>query len=545
VARALSASYLARDAAACAFFPYDFRDAAARISCTRRAVRRRTSPALIAALREQHARLPSSAARRENLDCLAAGEAAVVVTGQQVGLFLGPLYTFYKAASAIAVARAIQAESGIRCVPLFWLQTEDHDFAEIARCAVAGDRGVPLDLTLPPEAATHERTSIAHRVLAPEIGDVVGALADALGPGAAAAEVMALVRAHYVAGRPLAQAFAGVLAELFADEGLLFLDPRTPAIAALAAPIHRRAIADADTIDAQLIARATALETAGFTEQVPLRPGSLLTFVHDGAATGPRYRPRRPRDNSSTREWLVSNVGGTMSPDALLATLDRDPMRFSTSALLRPILQDTLLPTVAYVGGLAEVSYFGQLMPLYAHYGLDAPLVVPRARFRVIDARARRWLAALNLTPNELSLPAHALALRLTSDATAGHADPAALKQRIAQQIVPQVSAIAGAVVAAAPHLDDAAKRTQASVTHVLGRLLDRYARVLVDRDDTVRGKLDRLQNALCPGGVPQERAFAWVSMAATVGHATLKQLVMDRLTMQDAFVTNLQDIMP
>ncbi|HEY4392976.1 MAG TPA: bacillithiol biosynthesis BshC, partial [Polyangia bacterium] len=132
MARAFSSSYLAGEAIARTFIPLDFRSEADRMARARNAAERRAPADLVAVLREQQAALPESRARAENLAALAAGRTAVVATGQQVGLFLGPLYGFYKAASAVAVARALSAESGLRCVPLFWLQTEDHDFAEIA-----------------------------------------------------------------------------------------------------------------------------------------------------------------------------------------------------------------------------------------------------------------------------------------------------------------------------------------------------------------------------------------------------------------------------
>ena len=214
----------------------------------------------------------------------------MVATGQQVGLFLGPLYGFYKAASAIAVARALAAESGVRCVPLFWLQTEDHDFAEIASATVAGSGGQPVALSLPTETAAEARVSIAHRRLPSEVGPLLEQLAELLGGGPAAAETLALLRSHYIAGRPMAQAFAGVLAELFADEGLLILDPREARIAALAAPVYREALAACTTLGRRLEAQGAALAAAGFDQQIPVRPDCALVFGHRGAATGPRYR---------------------------------------------------------------------------------------------------------------------------------------------------------------------------------------------------------------------------------------------------------------
>ena len=171
---------------------------------TRAAAERRTPAPLVAQLRAQQAALAPSPARAANLAALAEGGTAVVVTGQQVGLFLGPLYGFYKAASAVATARALAVEAGVRCVPLFWLQTEDHDFAEIASATVAGPGGKPVTLSLPTEPAAEARVSIAHRRLPAEVAPLLEALGDLLGPGPAAQETLALLRAHYVAGRPLA-----------------------------------------------------------------------------------------------------------------------------------------------------------------------------------------------------------------------------------------------------------------------------------------------------------------------------------------------------
>jgi bacillithiol synthase len=241
VPRAFSSCYLAGEAISRTFIPLDFRSGPDRIGRARAAAERRAPAALVAVLREQQAAFGASSARAANLEALAAGGTAVVATGQQVGLFLGPLYGFYKAAAAIAVARALTAEAGVRCVPLFWLQTEDHDFAEVASATIAGPGGKPVKLSLPAEAPGEARASIAHRHLPPDIDAQLDALAELLGAGPAAQETLALLRAHYRAGVGIARAFAGVLAALFADEGLLVLDPRVPAVAALAAPIYRAA----------------------------------------------------------------------------------------------------------------------------------------------------------------------------------------------------------------------------------------------------------------------------------------------------------------
>jgi bacillithiol biosynthesis cysteine-adding enzyme BshC len=542
VGRAFSSSYLAGEAAAAAFLPRDFRQRAVRVAAARQAAARRVDATLLAALTEQQAALPASSARDRNLEALARGHTAVVVSGQQVGLFLGPLYTFYKAATAIAAARAIETESGVRCVPLFWLQTEDHDFAEIASCTVAGRAGAPLRMALAEGAPELERTSVAHRRLGAEVTALLDAFADLAGETPAAREVLAVLRAHYRPGRSMAAAFAGALAAIFADEGLLFLDPRDARVAALAAPIYRRAITDAGAIDGLLARREQRLRDAGFDCQVTLRAGSPLVFFHARGADGPRCRLKDAGDGET---WQLDSGGAPFSTAALLDALARDPLCFSTSALLRPIVQDALLPAAAYVGGPAELSYFAELDPLYGHFGVAPALVLPRARFRCVEARARRALEALGLSADDVERPLPELLARTARPAADGVPDPDGLRRRVEAEIAPVVGDIADGVVAAEPELARAAERTRISVARALRRLTDRYARRLAERDGVTRQRLERLRAALYPDGIPQERVFGWPTLAARVGASEFKRLVFARLAEVGPFATALQELRP
>ena len=510
----------------------------------RLAAGRATPPALLQVLREQQASLPASAARQANLDALAAGKTAVVATGQQVGLFLGPLYAFYKAASAIAVARAIEAESGVRCVPLFWLQTEDHDFAEISSCTVAGRNGEPVRLVLRDEGGDG-RASVAYRTLPAQVSELLDGLAEALEPGPAAEETLALLRAHYQPGRSMAAAFAQVMAAIFAEEGLLVFNPRDARVAALAAPAYRTCIEDCEAIEALLQDRRDALAAAGFKEQVAVRERGALVFFHRDSATGPRFRIQRKVTGAGETSWTLAGSAEVVRHEDILRTLADEPLRFSTSALLRPIVQDVLLPTVAYVGGPGEINYFAQLGPLYAHFDLAPPLLVPRARFRCVDARTRRWLGQLGLTPTDLSLPKDQLRARLTAPLPEGAADPKQLRALVESQIVPTVDKIATSVASADAHLQRPARRTRDGVARGLERLIARYARILVERDETTLRRIRRLELALSPQGMPQERYYSWPSLAGRHGVAGLKRLVLEKLQTAGAFITDVQDLQP
>jgi bacillithiol biosynthesis cysteine-adding enzyme BshC len=542
VGRSFSSAFFSGEPSALAFLALDFRDRAARLAAARGALARRASPALVDVLRDQQARLPASAARDAHVGALGRGDTAVVVTGQQVGLFLGPLYSFYKAATAIAVARALEAESGIRCVPLFWLQTEDHDHAEVASCRVLAADGTAVALALSPETPAQARVSIAHRHLGPEIEALVDALAEALRGLPAADEVVSLLAKHYGPDRTFAEAFAGVLATIFAEDGLVVLDPRDARVGAAAASLYASALDDAEGLEAALRVRGDALARAGFDEQISVRDGCSLLFFHARDARGPRFRLKRAAGGA---RWELSGARREVADGEVRAALADDPLRLSTSALLRPLVQDALLPTAAYVGGPGEVSYFAQLDPLYEALAMPRPMVVPRARFRVVDAPTRRRLEALGLTAADAERPRPELVARLAgARADAEHPSPAALRQRAAEAVAPAVDELGRALLAADAGAARAVDRTRATVARALERLAARYERALAGRDAAAMARLDKVTCALAPDGVPQERAYAWPSLAARHGIAGLRRLVMERLA-GAPFSTAVQELEP
>ncbi len=497
------------DGGADAFLGDDFRRPAAWAERARAAAGRAVDRGMLAALDALEPELPPSAARRAHRRALADG-AAVVVTGQQVGLFLGPLYTVYKAASAVAWARAIERASGVRCVPLFWLQTEDHDFAEVRSCRVLAGDGHLVDLALDADPA---RVSLAHRRLGAEVDALHDRLAGAFAAEPRAGELLGLLRAEWRAGRRVADAFAATLAHLFADEGLLILDPRVEPVARAAAPLYRRALVEAEAIAGDLRARGEALRAAGFAEQVPVREASLL-FHHRDGATGERFR------------------AGAADPE-LLALLEGDPLRFSTSALLRPIVQDALLPTVAAVGGPAELAYFAQIGPLYRRFGVAQPMAIPRARLRFVDEKARRRLGRLGLAAADLAEPRERLLARLAARAP-GEPAPEEVRARLAGGACSELEQLRSTMDQVDPALADALRRTRATIERAAERLAARWGRALAARDRDTAERVDRLQRALFPDGAPQERRLALPSFACRTGARAFVERVLAAIDGQD-----------
>jgi bacillithiol synthase len=507
------ASFIAGEPAAAALLPVRPLDEGAWDVAMRRAARRRTADGLVEELKRQAAHLPASPARDRNLDLLAQAGTTVVVTGQQTGLFLGPLYTLHKAATTVARARWLSKRSGQPCVPLFWLQTEDHDWAEVARAELLLPEGRKL-LELPAETPEQARVSMAQRKLPTEVDGLTGALTDLLQAHPHGPSVSALLARHYCAGRAPGAAFAGVLTELFAEEGLVVLDPRTPAMARLAAPVLHRAITEQEAISAVLVTRAQALADHGFTEQVHTRPDTSLAFFHPRGPAGPRFRLQRAGPGFCTPEGAVTRA-------ELVARLETEALCFSTSALLRPLVQDTLLPTAAYVGGPAECAYFAQLPPLYALFGLELPMVAPRARLRVLDERSRRRLERLGLLPEDMDRARDDVAAQVQSRPT--WLPPAEwLRARLLGPLERELEALLPHAIGLEPGLEKSVRKTRNHVAYGVEKLVSRLERAALARDHVVAGQLDQLLTALRPGGVAQERVYAFPPLAAQVGSQAL-----------------------
>ena len=561
-------AYLQRDSRARAFIPHRYDVADDRAKAVTRAAKRSVSAEVQASLRTLNQRLAPSAARSANLDALSQPGTVCVVTGQQVGLFLGPLYTIYKAAAAIVTARTLQAETGCRTVPVFWLQTEDHDFAEVATTYVPRTNNTPLALTASGDAES--RVSMAHRTFDADIAALLDQLRTTLGTLPSADDAVAQLGRHYRPGAGWVDAFTGLMAELFAADGLIFFDPRAHDAALLTTAVHCRAIEQAEAIAAGLQKQSQALVDAGFSAPVHVRPGAPLCFFHPDGAEGPRYRilPHEGRwtvlgrrsDNAAgnpsaqasieagggratdaTRVGASvyaardadplhtrTNADGSIEHEALMAALGRDARCFSTSALLRPVLQDSLLPTAAYVGGPGEIDYFAQLAPVYDAFELPMPLLVPRARFAVVEAKTRKGLDELCLAVEALAQPEDAL-LNTVACRPEHLPEPEALHESLIAAMKAELTRLSPEFESLQPGLRKAAEKTVDAADRSCGKFVDKY-RVALNQADTRRVEtVRRLKAALFPLDAPQERILSLPYFAARYGTSAFVARVVER----------------
>lgn len=326
-------------------------------------------------LREQNQQFPSNFETLRNIERLANG-ACAIVTGQQVGLFTGPAYSIYKALDAITWAGRL-TRAGVDAVPVFWLATEDHDLAEANHTFFAERYGL-AQLAVPLDGSVAGR-SVGKISLGQEIAAVVEHAASLLS-GPAAKEIRAALAGSYCSQETFGSAFAKLLARLLQGRGLILLDPLDQRLHQLARHIYRAAAHDTVEIAGDLLARGKELIRRGFHAQVKVTQQSTLLFLE---VEGNREPVRRKNGDFFAGKLRLSEA-------EFLHIIENEPERLSASVLLRPVLQDSILPTAAYIGGPAEVAYMAQAQIVYRRILGRMPAVLPRASFTLIEPNVAR-----------------------------------------------------------------------------------------------------------------------------------------------------------
>lgn len=501
--------YLAGAPQALAFFPEGGWDLAA---IERAAERARSYPhprgAMVEALvRQQQARGNAAAAERAAL--LADARSVAVVTGQQAVLFGGPLYVLYKALAAIQVAAALEAQCQTPVVPVFWVASDDHDFAEIRETSVLDGAGQLRPLRYAPALepaplpASGIRFDASIEALVAEFGSLV--------PSAAGDWLDRLGRC-YRPGVSLSEAFAAWISAVLPS--LVVLDPADPQVKSLMVPVLKREIAEASPSSRQAASVAPRLAAAGFDEQVPVREGFLNLFV---VADGQR------RALGLTETGLeIRGTERRLTTAEAVAWLEREPAAWSPGALLRPVVQDHLLPTAAYVGGPAEIAYHAQIGPSYAAFGVPRPVVFPRPGVTVLEAGPARALETEGLAFQDLEADPDARLAQWARDASPG-VQAAFARARAA--IETGMSGVEEALGAVDPTLRAAADSAKGRALHQIEGLEEKATRALKKRDQGRADRLRRTRDALFPAGKLQERVLGLVGLVGRHGEAGIDAL--------------------
>ena len=474
--------------------------------------RDRQATASVIAAQQQRRGAPPQA--RAALERLRQGDGVAVVTGQQAGAFGGPLYTLLKAVTAIRLAARVRQDHHVPAVAVFWIDSEDHDWDEVASCTVldADVQARTIQLPPPPGAGT---VPVGSLLLQDGVAAALDALADALPPTEFTASLMTRLRASYRPGISTSEAFGRWLEFTLGEFGLVVFDA--------ADSDAKGPVRDVFAREVQFPGRTAELASETGSELTRLGYHAQVTAHTDGLSlfslAGGRH-PIRFADGvfqAGSRSWT--------HPD-LLADVRANPAAFSPNVLLRPIVQDTLFPTIAYVAGPNELAYLGQLKPVYAHFGVPMPLMVPRVSATLLDSAGVRFLAKHDVAVESLHAQDESVLNRLLQAALPAEVEQA--YQAAAAAVDGPVQALIRAVPAIDPTLEGAARSVAGKVSHDLQGLHTKIIHAAKRRDETLRRQFMRTRAQVFPNGHAQERAIGFVSFLNRYGLGLLDHLVRD-----------------
>ena len=444
--------------------------------------------ALVAALRDQNG-------DSEALTKLAQPGTVAVVTGQQVGVFSGPAYTVYKALTAVKLARRLTGD-GIPAVPVFWLATEDHDFAEVDHVWMFGAAGVPQTLRVNGPSGEKQRP-VGPVPVARFPVDELSALLTGL---PYASDVIDAVKQAYPDGITMGEGFHRLLKTLLGKFGLLYLNPLDPAIRAIGAPFMSDALRAAPILRTLLTERNCELTDAGYHAQVHV-------------------------DNKTSLFFMLENGGrATLRlKDEEYAGLANRAADVSPNALLRPVWQDFLLPTIAYVGGPGELAYLAQSEVLYMHLLGRMPVAVSRSGFTIVDARSAKLLERFKLSLPQVFTNETALKERIASSLVPRPVEKTL--ESALEEITRQVDRARAELLAFDPTLAAALDKSRSKIVYQMEKMRQNTAREALRRDDRAEADAMHLASAFYPHRHPQERFYSILPFLAQYGFDLIDRL--------------------
>lgn len=459
--------------------------------------------ALLLAQQEKRGAPPEA---REAAERLRDPRTVAIVTGQQAGLFGGPLFTLLKAVTALKLADCVQRQHQVPAVAVFWIDAEDHDWNEVASTEVLDEELHPHKIGLPSPAGAGEHPVAAVRLTA-EVDRAIERLAAVIPRTEFTDEVVSALRDCYTPGRGMADAFGAWMERVLGHLGLIVYDASDPATKPLAQSVFAREVATPGQTSHLASVAGAELMARGYHAQVHPHDGSLALF-HLG---GGRHAIRQQGGG-----FLIGDA--SHEPTSLESRVASDPAEFSPNVLLRPIVQDTLFPTICYVPGPNELGYLGQLKQVYEHFQVPMPLMHPRASATLLDSAAARFLRRYEVPFESLHAQDESALNALLDRQLPPFVDHAL--EAVVQTVEDKMTALIQAVPSIDPTLEGAARSTLGRMKHDLATLHGKIIHAAKRRNDTLRRQFTRAQRQAFPGGHPQERAIGFVYFLNRYGPA-------------------------
>ena len=471
------------------------------------------SPSILSAIQEYNSSLHPSHKREENIKALEEGNTVVIVTGQQAGLFGGPVFTLYKILTAVKTAQLVEEKTGIKAVPLFWVQSEDHDLEEI-NSFQAPVSDVLSEFKIPLEGTNTNKKSVSHIKVSNGVLKTLSEIHSKFSTLPEQENTLELLKKHYTSDNTFPSAFTSFLAELLSKYGIVFFDPNHPKAKESFSKYFEQVLEQHINISNTLLSRSEELKEQGLSEQVHIRENSPLFFVHEESSSGPRFRI-----TLDGNKWNSLGSDSSYNSKELIDIVRNSPERISTSALLRPIIQDSLFPTLAYVGGEAEIAYHKQIKPLYSLFDLEQPIILPRAHFTITEEKDRRLLSKLDIPSTSLKESKEDILKSIAEKNLSQRQKPSQLKQELLLTVNNKLKSLESVFLDTDKTLVPALNNATKKINHQVESLIDRYAKALARNDETNLARVEKLKSRLYPDNKPQERVFGLAFYLSTYGN--------------------------
>ena len=443
-----------------------------------------------------------------NINVLRDADTVAIVSGQQAGLFTGPLYTIYKAVSAVKLAGCLR-QRGTKAVPVFWIAAEDHDFVEVAKAEVIG-RDCQLKYVEVSTDLHREGQPVGRVVLDDSINAIIDQLFELLPNSEFAEDMKALVQNAWQPGRGYVESFATMMTSLLGRYGMIFLDPLDAQMKQLAAPLYSAAVLHAPEIATAIEQRSRDLESAGYHAQVLATANSFPLFLHNEQGA------RRALVRAESGKYHAKDTDQQYSIEELAELALSEPQRFSPNVTLRAVVQDYLLPTLAYHGGAAEIAYFAQTAEVYRVLDRPATPILPRSSLTMIERHTGRVLERYGLTLADFFEGLEPVTKRVVEEhlgaSTARHFSDA--EQNVHQEL----DRLKRELQAIDPTLADALETGRKKIQYQLDGLRTRFIRAQMTRDEAAHRQLQRAADQLYPNKDLQERHINITSLLARHG---------------------------
>ena len=458
-------------------------------------------------LGKQNAKLGAGAETQANLERLANG-AVAVVSGQQVGLFGGPAYSLYKALTAIQIAEELTGD-GIDAVPVFWMATEDHDLEEVRHTSWF-DSGKLIRFELPDGNAPEKPVG---RIPLGTEGERLATEAAELVQKDGGELLAQYLTQSYKTEETYGSAFGRLFARLFAQQGLILMDPLDAGLHKVAAPLYQHALAERDALNDKLLQRGKDLEHDGFDAQVKVTSKSTLLFRFENGA--------RQVISASSDKFHVGEE--SWSREELTHLTHTEPENFSPNALFRPVVQDYLLPTVAFIGGPAELSYIAQSEVIYQHLLGRMPVMLPRAGFTLVDAKASKLLRKYDLTVEDVWAGSQDLRHKMEKHSVTGSL--AKDFERDQAQIAEMLAKLGEKIETLDPTLKGTVEKAKEGIEFYLDKLRRKAGAALDQKAGLLAAHEEHLESLLNPHKGLQERELCLLPFLARWGSNALSEL--------------------